>query len=480
VRLVARLKLGYYPLPVEQGPMLRARLAFPSLPTSALDPCCGTGAALQTLTSGSNSTLYGVELDANRAEAAKANGIQTIQANVFDVRARVERLSFLYLNPPYDFEVGPRTNQRMEKLFLGHTYAWLKPKGVLLMVIPYTAIHDVSDTLSTRFKDVAIYRLVGEESEKYNQCAIFGVRHNNNGHETILLRQNISRMTYYPKQLPVLTPKVDRMYNVPPSGTVEIYNVGLPLDEIEDRLITSNAWKSAVPLLLPKQEVAGGSPITPLHGGHVGLLATAGMLNGKFGEGDQAHLAHWRPIKHTSTTVEIEDNMEITRTRERFSNELAIVFVDGRTQILTETKQDEPMVEMGEGAEDAETPEDAAAAAEFEEDDDDDDDDDLVEVSRLNSPGSCKLFQLGRLTMTRGVQALVVEGFDLGHLLARYKRGEWGDSDQEDVDRNNHAVKVGDLRVFSSYEVPESPDGRLYIITEHDRSKTTVLLPTEY
>ena len=484
MRIVARLKLGYYPLPVEQGPMLRARLAFPSLPTAALDPCCGTGAALQALTGGSNSTLYGVELDANRAEAAKANGIQTIQANVFDVRARVERLSFLYLNPPYDFEVGPRTNQRMEKLFLGHTYAWLKPKGILLMVIPYTAVHEVSDTLATRFKDIAIYQLVGEESEKYNQCAIFGVRHNNNGHETILLRQNISRMTYYPKQLPVLTPEVDRMYSVPPSGTVEIYNVGLPLDEIEDRLITSNAWKSAVPLLLPKQEVAGGSPITPLHGGHVGLLATAGMLNGKFGEGDQAHLAHWRPIKHTSTTVEIEDNMENTRTRERFSNELAIVFVDGRTQILTETKQDEPMVEEGEGAEEAETPEDAAAATEFEEDDDDDDDvdddNDLVEVSRLNSPGSCKLFQLGRLTMTRGVQALVVEGFDLGHLLARYKRGEWGDSDQEDVDRNNHAVKVGDLRVFSSYEVPESPDGRLYIITEHDRSKTTVLLPTEY
>jgi hypothetical protein len=424
-----------------------------------------------------------VELDANRAESAKANGIQTIQGNVFDVRARVERLSFLYLNPPYDFEVGPRSNQRMEKLFLGHTYAWLKPKGVLLMVIPYTAVHDVSDTLSTRFKEIAIYRLVGEESEKYNQCAIFGVRHNNTGHETNLLRQNISRMMYYPKQLPVLTPEVDRMYNAPPSGNVEIYHVGLPLDEIEDRLITSNAWKSAVPLLLPKQEVTGGSPITPLHGGHVGLLATAGMLNGKFGEGEQAHLAHWRPIKHTSTTVEIEDNMEITRTRERFSNELAIVFVDGRTQILTETKQDEPMVEEGEGTEGSETPEDAAAAAEFEEDDDDDvdedDEDNLVEVSRLNSPGSCKLFQLGRLTMTRAVQALVVGGFDLGHLLTRYKRGEWGDTDQEDFARNNLAVKDGDLRVFSCYEVPESPDGRLYVITEHDRSKTTVMLPTE-
>jgi tRNA1(Val) A37 N6-methylase TrmN6 len=480
--------------------MLRARLAFPSLPTAALDPCCGTGAALQALTVGSDSKLYGVELDANRADAAKANGIQTIQGNVFDVRARVERLSFLYLNPPYDFEVGPRTNERMEKLFLGHTYAWLKPKGVLLMVIPCKAVYDVSDTLSTRFKDIAIYRLVGEESEKYDQCAIFGIRHNNNGNETIALRQKISQMMYYPKRLPELTPEVDRMYSVPPCGSVEIYHVGLPLDEIEDRLITSNAWKSAVPLLLPKQEVAGGSPITPLHGGHVGLLATAGMLNGKFGEGEQAHLAHWRPIKHTSTTVEIEDNMEITRTKERFSNELAIVFVDGRTQILTETKKDEPMVEEGEGADDSETPEDAAAAAAFErndddEDVDDDDDDDdpievdddddgsiecLAEVSRLNAPGACKLFQLGRLTMTRGVQALVLEGFDLGPLLARYRRGEWGDSDQADIDANNRAVKKGGLRVFSSYEVPESPDGRLYIITEHNRSLTTVMLPTEY
>ena len=75
--------------------------------------------------------------------------------------------------------------------------------------------------------------------------------------------------------------------------------------------------------------------------------------------------------------------------------------------------------------------------------------------------GSCKLFRLGRLTMTRGVQALVVDGFDLGQLLARYKRGEWGDPDQEDIDPNNLAVKDGGVRVFSSYEVPESPDGRL-------------------
>src|ERR1035441_10018707 len=89
MRIAARLKLGYYPLPVEQGPMLRARLAFPEAPTSALDPCCGTGAALHALTGGSNTTLYGVELDANRAVSAKESGIQTIQGNVRSEERRV-------------------------------------------------------------------------------------------------------------------------------------------------------------------------------------------------------------------------------------------------------------------------------------------------------------------------------------------------------------------------------------------------------
>jgi len=110
-------------------------------------------------------------------------------------------------------------------------------------------------------------------------------------------------MMSYPKNLPVLTPEVDRMYSVPPSGNVEIYYTGLPLDEIEDRLITSNAWKAAVPLLLPKQEVAGGTD----HATSWRPRRSAG--NSRYAEwqiwrGEQAHLAHWRPIKHTTTTVE--------------------------------------------------------------------------------------------------------------------------------------------------------------------------------
>jgi len=45
-------------------------------------------------------------------------------------------LSLLYLNPPYDSEIGQVANSRMERLFLDHTYRWLAMDGVLVMVIP--------------------------------------------------------------------------------------------------------------------------------------------------------------------------------------------------------------------------------------------------------------------------------------------------------------------------------------------------------
>ena len=49
---------------------------------------------------------------------------------------------------------------------------------------------------------------------------------------------------------------------------------------------------------------------------------------------------------------------------------------------------------------------------------------------------------------------------------------------QEDKNENNLAVKAGNLRIFSAYEHPTLP--KIWIITEADRSATTVLFPDEY
>ena len=127
-RNVARLKMGFYPLPEGEGTKLHELLMFTG-PASVVDPCVGQGVALDLITQGEDVRRYGVELDAERALAASAKGIATIQGNTFDAVAKPQSFSLLYLNPPYDSEIGSVGNSRMERLFLEHTFRWLVMEG---------------------------------------------------------------------------------------------------------------------------------------------------------------------------------------------------------------------------------------------------------------------------------------------------------------------------------------------------------------
>ena len=86
------------------------------------------------------------------------------------------------------------------------------------------------------------------------------------------------------------------------------------------------------------------------------------------------------------------------------------------------------------------------------------------------------LFQLGRTVMTQGVNC-DVDQTDVMAAITRHLSGDWGDVCAEDKKANDEAVKVGD-RILSSYE--DSKGTKFWIITEYDRSVTTVLLPSEY
>jgi predicted RNA methylase len=92
VRNVARIKVGYYPLPPAETARLRSLLRF-APGSSALDPCAGTGAALHELTAGGGCEKHAVELDAERAAVAAASGIATVHGNLFDTVGRVESFS---------------------------------------------------------------------------------------------------------------------------------------------------------------------------------------------------------------------------------------------------------------------------------------------------------------------------------------------------------------------------------------------------
>jgi hypothetical protein len=339
VRNVARIKLGYYPLPQEEAKRLRKLLEFSAGTTSVVDPCVGTGTALHELTEGAEAEKHGVELDANRAAGAAASGIATIHGDLFNALAKVESFSFLYLNPPYDAEIGSMDNRRMEFLFLEHTHRWLVEGGVLLMVVPQARLDSAIPLLAENFADLRIFRLTDPESERFDQVALFGVRKRMRGQDYSRNRAALHEMVWR-RDMPTLQ-GTEIPYRVPASAPTRLVYRGLPLDQIEDLITHSSAWKQVEALLLPREEMAGGRPITPLHAGHVGLLCTAGLLNGVFGQGDERHIARWRSVKSVTVFEIKEKGYTEVHKREQFTNELALVYEDGRTLVLGDKKRED-------------------------------------------------------------------------------------------------------------------------------------------
>ena len=86
------------------------------------------------------------------------------------------------------------------------------------------------------------------------------------------------------------------------------------------------------------------------------------------------------------------------------------------------------------------------------------------------------LFQPGQIVATPGVASLVEQGVDLLTYLKRHLNGDWGDLCEEDKVENKFSLQNG-FRLMSSYN---TPFGKLWVITEADRSVTTFLLPEEY
>lgn len=99
----------------------------------------------------------------------------------------------------------------------------------------------------------------------------------------------------------------------------------------------------------------------------------------------------------------------------------------------------------------------------------------------LNNPYTVKKFELGRVVCTPGVHHLIESGkINRDYLLQfvdRHQHGDWGDCGEEDEMVNEEALILGH-RLFSSYIVVDTQ--RMWVITEADRSVTTLLLPREY
>ena len=109
----------------------------------------------------------------------------------------------------------------------------------------------------------------------------------------------------------------------------------------------------------------------------------------------------------------------------------------------------------------------------------------------MNQPSPRK-FDSGRIVVTANVANWLTGNPERHHFtaqcLARHATGDWGDLDPEDATANDWALITSD-RLLSAYPLPhdrpndqDRPDNqdRIWIITEADRSATTILWPSDY
>ena len=88
---------------------------------------------------------------------------------------------------------------------------------------------------------------------------------------------------------------------------------------------------------------------------------------------------------------------------------------------------------------------------------------------------------MGQLVMTRGLSDTIADNTEFAKEItksfARYQHQDWGDMCAEDKESNDLALAKGDARIVAAYK---TSCGKVYIITEWDRSVTTIQFASEY
>lgn len=332
MRLAGQIKMGYYPTPAGVVERLRNHLSLPSYAFHALDPCCGEGLALESLLGGSRAVTHGIELDGERAREAGRRLGHVVHAGYEEVDIALESMSLLYLNPPYDDGEG----ERKELTFLRDLTPSLTPGGTLVYIIPRSRLTaPVAELLVSNFTRIQVYKFPEDDYAAFRQIVVLGRR---TSYPMRARAEDLLDRVESPR-LPDLPTQVYDPYDLPPTGNAEIRLRRHSPDELVAMAERSPLWARVCDLVEPPAASTVGRPPAPLHVGHLGLLLSAGCLNGQVGEGPDRHLVVGKPVKHIVTSTEIEDDgkgeeVEVTRKLQTFRVTIKMLLPTGELRQL--------------------------------------------------------------------------------------------------------------------------------------------------
>lgn len=312
-RLMNSVKVGYYPTDISHVKKIKDALKFPDCKVNILDPCCGCGLALETLSIGVDADTYGFEIDESRGKEAEKRLSRVGFGSYFESKSSSEAFHALFLNPPYlnvFGEGGIKT--RSEKRFLVESIRNLMIGGVIIYIVPYYRLtYDICRILCDNFDNISVYRFLEGEFSKFKQVAILGVRkERGNGKKEAEL---LSQYAMLPDKIPSIDTLVPGCYEIPenPKEVSLFKGEKFNLGELQRQL----AHSKSINMLFEKSKLDSKEhrPLLPLNSGQIGLIGGSGLING-YVDCENPHIIKGRVIKEVIKRENPEMNT-LTETR---------------------------------------------------------------------------------------------------------------------------------------------------------------------
>jgi methylase of polypeptide subunit release factors len=311
-RLMANVKMGYYPTDLDHVALMRKALVFPGAKVNLLDPCCGCGLALQRVAQGQNAATYGAELDEARAEEAQTRLDRVGLGSFFHSQISHDAFHALFLNPPYLSVTNEKGKARHEKRFLVDSLCHLTGGGVLMYVVPhYRLTPDICRVLCDNFEDITVWRFLGKEFGRFKQVAVFGRKiKRSDGSDGV---PGLLRLAMNPAAIPTLDQIGEGRYALPDKEKkVEIFK-GAEFNVHELARQLKNSKSIGKLFERSKLDAMKRRPLLPLNIGQIGLVGGSGLINGLI-ECDAPHVLKGRIVKKVKR-IENKDASEVTETR---------------------------------------------------------------------------------------------------------------------------------------------------------------------
>ncbi len=319
-RLESTAKAGYYPTPPGVAASIARHLAVErqggKRVIRLLDPCAGTGEAAALVAGSLAAESFGIELNDERAEAARARLDHVLATSAFSVRLAHGAFSCLYLNPPYAEDDEKR---RLEHAFLVGLTRALCPHGVLVFLIPQRRLALSARYLAAHYTHFAAYRFPDPEYAAFEQMVLFAAR---KPQSSLDAAAQVQLEAWSRDELVPLRDQPDRTFVVPALPAGDVLFASLFFDPAQAALEARRRGVWTQPGLseqLWPPEERPVRPLMPLRRGHLALLIAAGLLNNVvLSQGERRILVKGRthkvmiPVETDDADTEVE--REVLRT----------------------------------------------------------------------------------------------------------------------------------------------------------------------